>query len=54
MVGDNLYADVGGAKGAGLHAIWIHRDRLTPREDIPAVPDRVISHLGELQEALEL
>jgi len=54
MVGDNLYADVGGARGAGLHAIWIHRDRLAPREDIPAAPDRTISHLGELREALDL
>ena len=54
MVGDSLYADVGGAKAAGLHAIWIHRDRLAPREDIPAVPDRSISHLGELREALDL
>lgn len=54
MVGDSLYADVGGAKGAGLHAIWIHRERLAPREDIPAAPDRVIAHLAELREALGL
>ncbi len=54
MVGDNLYADVGGAKAAGLHAIWIHRERLAPREDIPTLPDRVIAHLAELREALEL
>ena len=38
-VGDNLYADVGGALGAGVHAVWIHRDRLELREDIPHVPD---------------
>lgn len=54
MVGDNLYADVGGAKAVGLHAIWIHRERLTPREDIPAVPDRAIARLAELREALDL
>lgn len=54
MVGDNLYADVGGAKAVGLHAIWIHRERLAPREDIPAAPDRVIAHLAELRAALDL
>ncbi len=51
-VGDNLFADIGGARRAGLHAVWIHRDRLEIREDAPAVPDRVISHLHELPPAL--
>lgn len=51
-VGDNLYADVGGAKAAGMHAVWIHRERLEPREDIPVRPDRVIAHLRELREIL--
>jgi len=53
-VGDNLFADVGGARKAGLHAVWIHRDRLEIREDAVAVPDRSISHLGELRAALGL
>jgi putative hydrolase of the HAD superfamily len=51
-VGDNLYADIGGAKNAGLHAVWIHRDRLEIKEGLVTPPDRVIGHLGELVEAL--
>ncbi|HML97353.1 MAG TPA: HAD family hydrolase [Tepidiformaceae bacterium] len=53
-VGDNLYADIRGAQGAGIHATWIHRDRLELKDDAPAVPDRVIGHLAELREALGL
>ena len=53
MVGDNLYADIGGAKRAGLHAVWIHRDRLELSEGA-AMPDRVIGHLGHLLDALGL
>jgi len=52
-VGDNLYADVMGAQRAGIHAVWIHRDRLELREDTPAVPDRVVANLSEIPEALE-
>lgn len=52
-VGDNLYADVGGAKAAGLHAAWIHRDRLELKEGLAWVPDRVIAHLSELRIALD-
>jgi putative hydrolase of the HAD superfamily len=51
-VGDNLYADIGGAQAAGIHAVWIHRERLELKEDAPVVPDRVIGHLKELREAL--
>ncbi|MCC7364683.1 MAG: HAD family hydrolase [Dehalococcoidia bacterium] len=47
-VGDNLYADVGGAKNVGIHAVWIHRERLELREDLLITPDRVIGHLHEL------
>lgn len=47
-IGDNLYADVGGAQSVGIHGVWIHRDRLERREDAAAVPDRVIAHLTEL------
>ena len=53
-VGDNLYADIGGAKGAGLHAAWIHRDRLELGDAPKAIPDRVFAHLPELCEALGL
>jgi putative hydrolase of the HAD superfamily len=51
-VGDNLYADIGGAQQCGIHAVWIHRERLELKDDAPAVPDRVIGHLRELREAL--
>ena len=50
-VGDNLYADVGGARNAGLYAAWIHRGRLELKDGEPT-PDRVFEHLQELREAL--
>lgn len=53
-VGDNLYADVGGARAAGIHAVWIHRGRLTRIENPPFLPDLEIEHLAELREALGL
>ena len=52
-VGDNLYADIGGAQAAGLHATWIHRDRLELKEGGQWIPDRVIGHLPELRAALD-
>lgn len=51
-VGDNLYADIGGAQSVGIHAAWIHRDRLEMGESPKAIPDRVIAHLDELRAAL--
>lgn len=54
-IGDNLYADVGGAKSVGVHATWIHRERLKiPEENPPAIPDRSIGHLDEVLKALGL
>lgn len=58
-IGDNLYADIGGAKGAGLSAAWIHRGHSTRAEhieDIPgaAHPDATIEHLAEVRETLGL
>jgi putative hydrolase of the HAD superfamily len=54
-VGDNLYADVGGARSVGVHATWIHRERLKmPGENVPAVPDRTVAHLVEVTAALGL
>ncbi len=53
MVGDNLYADIGGARAAGIHSVWIHRERLQfPVEAPPAHPHRRIGHLAELRAAL--
>lgn len=51
-VGDNLYADIAGAQAAGIHAVWIHRDRLELGPDAHAVPDRVIAHLREMHDHL--
>jgi putative hydrolase of the HAD superfamily len=53
-IGDNLYADVGGAKNAGLRAAWIHRERLEAREDVPVKPDLSIAHLQELRDTFGL
>jgi len=53
-VGDNLYADIGGANGAGVHSVWIHRERLEKGDNPAATPDREIGHLDELRAALDL
>ena len=53
MVGDNLYADIGGARGVGVHSVWIHRERLEFPDDPPAHPHRRIGHFDELHAALE-
>ncbi len=50
--GDNQYADIGGAQKAGIHAVWIHRDRMELSADHPT-PDRAITHLDELVAALD-
>lgn len=51
-VGDNLYADIGGAQSAGIHGVWIHRERLQLPENGGVRPDRAIAHLHELRDAL--
>ncbi|MDZ7727829.1 MAG: HAD family hydrolase [Dehalococcoidia bacterium] len=53
-IGDNLYADVGGARSAGLRAAWIHRERLKLEESTGVKPDAAIAHLHEIDEALGL
>lgn len=53
MVGDNLYADIGGARGVGVHSVWIHRERLQFPDDPPAHPHRRIGHFDELHAALD-
>lgn len=53
-IGDNLYADIGGAQAVGVHAVWIHRDRLELKDGAPAIPDRIIGHLPEIREPLGL
>ena len=53
MVGDNLYADIGGARGVGIHSVWIHRERLQFPDDPPAHPHHRIGHFDELHAALD-
>jgi len=54
MVGDNLDADVRGAKNAGLYAIWLSR-RAGPRnsDPLPVQPDASLSSLHELPAFLD-
>lgn len=54
MIGDNLNADIHGAKNAGLRAIWIKR-RADSREATQpqSLPDAVVSTLAEIPAALD-
>ena len=55
MVGDNLDADIRGAKNAGLYAVWISRRAGPSSDDQPRVqPDATISTLSELPALLDL
>ncbi|MGE5377739.1 MAG: HAD family hydrolase [Bacteroidota bacterium] len=55
MVGDNLDADIRGAKNAGLYGIWISRRAGQSSEDIPRVqPDATVASLSELPALLDL
>jgi HAD superfamily hydrolase (TIGR01662 family) len=54
MVGDNLDADIRGAKNAGLYGIWISRRAGSSSEDQPRIqPDATISALTELPHLLD-
>jgi len=46
-VGDTLRVDVAGARAAGLTAVWLNRDRVTPKALAPE-PDIVVNSLVEL------
>ena len=50
-IGDSLANDVGGAKAAGIRAIWLNR-KATPRPDGAPEPDVEIRSLGEIEELL--
>jgi putative hydrolase of the HAD superfamily len=55
MVGDNLDADIRGAKNAGLYGVWISRRAGQSSEDIPRVqPDATVASLSELPALLDL
>jgi putative hydrolase of the HAD superfamily len=54
MVGDNLDADVRGAKAAGLYAIWLTRRAGKMTDDQPSVqPDASLAALWELPAFLD-
>ena len=54
MVGDNLDADIAGAKSAGLYAVWIRRRAGPSTDDPPRVkPDASVSSLLELPALLD-
>ena len=51
MVGDNLYADVGGAQAVGIHGIWVDWRGNGLPDNSPTVPDRTIRSIVELHPA---
>jgi FMN phosphatase YigB (HAD superfamily) len=54
MVGDNLDADIRGAKNAGLYAVWISRRAGPSGDDQPRVqPDATVGKLTELPALLD-
>ncbi|MFN8460353.1 MAG: HAD family hydrolase [Anaerolineales bacterium] len=54
MIGDNLDADIRGAKEAGLGAIWIKRRAVSQGATQPqGQPDAVVSSLAEIPAALD-
>jgi HAD superfamily hydrolase (TIGR01662 family) len=55
MVGDDLEADIRGAKNAGLYSIWINRRAGDRMEDQPPIqPDATLTSLSELPALLDL
>lgn len=50
-VGDSLYADIGGAKAAGMKAVWINRTGAAPIAG-SVTPDAVITSMAELPRVL--
>jgi 2-haloalkanoic acid dehalogenase type II len=53
MVGDNLVSDIGGAKAAGMGAVWLNRSCAPLPHDAPR-PDLIIPDLRLLLEVLEI
>ena len=51
MVGDNLYADIGGAQAVGIYGIWIDWRGDGLPDNAPAIPDRTIRSIVELNPA---
>ena len=51
MVGDNLYADVGGAQAVGIYGVWVDWRGNGLPDNTPAIPDRIIQSIAELHPA---
>ena len=51
MVGDNLYADIGGAQSVGIYGIWVDWRGNGLPENTPTIPDRTIQSIVELNPA---
>jgi HAD superfamily hydrolase (TIGR01549 family) len=51
MVGDNFKADIAGAKGVGMDAVWLENTSHTPYENCPET-DFIIKKLPEISEIL--
>ena len=51
MVGDNLYADIGGAQGVGIYGIWVDWRGDGLPDNTPAIPDHTIQSIVELNPA---
>ena len=48
MVGDNLYADIGGAQAVGIYGVWVDWRGDGLPDNAPAIPDRTIRSVVEL------
>ena len=55
MVGDDVEADVGGAKGVGMHAVLVRTGKFRPDEVELAKfqPDGIVSSIADLPDWLE-
>ena len=51
MVGDNLYADIGGAQGVGIPGVWVDWRGNGLPDNTPVIPYRIIQSIVELHPA---
>jgi HAD superfamily hydrolase (TIGR01509 family) len=47
VVGDNIMADIGGARAAGMRSVWVNRDGAVPPADA-AAPDWTVTSLAQV------
>ncbi|MDX1649447.1 MAG: HAD family hydrolase [Myxococcota bacterium] len=52
MVGNDLASDVGGARAAGLHAVWVDARGTGLPADAAVRPDRIVRAVAELVEVI--